>query len=330
MNDLPIALNKKDGATETSSGSAVEHLGNEAGITPAPVVSQPSENHDTSSRHPSLERLRTYEQDIASLVKNQKTSLVSIAVAENKRRVAEGVTTPEPPPTTYKIWFVAGTSIVILLLALTGVFFVLTKKGSQTETAATVPAVLRTERTLEVREATLESIRSTLAKEKTQEWPYGTLTAITPTTADSLLKASDLLTVIGEHIPSTLLRSFEEEFAVGVHAVGDGEVFLILKPRDYESAFAGMLMWETYLEEDISLLFGSTRKETSTSTSVTLYEPWTDVLIKNNDARLLRTRDGKTRLLYSFPSKNHLIITTSEETLKEIFTRIIGNQFVPR
>ena len=68
----------------------------------------------------------------------------------------------------------------------------------------------------------------------------------------------------------------------------------------------------------------SSNEETSTTTPEVLYieQEFKDKVIRNVDTRVLVDARGKILLLYAFPDQKTLIITTNENTLTEIISRI--------
>lgn len=70
---------------------------------------------------------------------------------------------------------------------------------------------------------------------------------------------------------------------------------------------------------------------TTTATSVPEFVPppsrFTDIVVKNKDARALVYPDGTTRLLYAFPDKDTLIIAQNKETLSLLIDRLSAARF---
>lgn len=141
-----------------------------------------------------------------------------------------------------------------------------------------------------------------------------------------ILPAQSFLSRIGAQAPLSLSRSFDDEYMLGIHRIKDTEIFLILQPTFFENAFADMLVWEEYMAEDLSPLFTKTLPDTSVSknesTIRTSRSDFEDKIIENKDARVLLNARGEIILLYSFVNKQTLIITTSKETLLEVFERM--------
>jgi hypothetical protein len=178
----------------------------------------------------------------------------------------------------------------------------------------------------------------------------------------TLLPASDWFTLLQTHIPSPLARSLDIKMMFGFYQFDQVRPFIILKTSSYETAFAGMLTWERDLNADLAPLFGPTivqkfsrpisdeevpviepsstsTASTSSSTDVvapemrpvttTLFLPhsFQDAVIVNKDVRVLRDDSGKIALVYGFYDKQTILITTDENTFKEVVTRLSSRRF---
>jgi len=130
--------------------------------------------------------------------------------------------------------------------------------------------------------------------------------------------ASEFLSLLADEVPQQLLRALEEDYLYGVHAFEEKIPFLILKVRDYENAFGGMLEWQKSLAilRDFDVLFGVDRFPPVEVTE------FTDVLIKNRDVRIIKDKDRELILLYSFTDRETLVLTTHGTTFDEILNRL--------
>ena len=90
-----------------------------------------------------------------------------------------------------------------------------------------------------------------------------------------------------------------------------------------------MLEWERTMSRDLFLFMG--RKvdpvlgvpiNPQTGAPIILRENFEDKIIQNTDVRVLMSEAGTVELLYAFPNQQTLIITTNENTLVEIITRL--------
>ncbi len=81
-----------------------------------------------------------------------------------------------------------------------------------------------------------------------------------------------------------------------------------------------MIEWEKTMAQDLKQFL-------LLHTSANLSLPFQDTIIKNKDVRELKDTDGTALLLYSFFDKNTLIITTREDSFKEIVSRLNTSSF---
>lgn len=199
-------------------------------------------------------------------------------------------------------------------------------------------------------------------KRTTTNLKLGSITQYYPTTKSAtgqtrILSASEFFDLVDITLPGTLSRMLTGPMMLGLHAFNGNQYFIVLKVSEYDRAFAGMLEWENRIEQDLFPVFGiaplknipvpapvavplptstaTTTKPVIASSSPTTTEPvssvttddfisraFVDIVVKNTNARALKRSGGGTALLYAFPDKNTVVITTSEPTLTEIITRM--------
>ncbi len=69
------------------------------------------------------------------------------------------------------------------------------------------------------------------------------------------------------------------------------------------------------------------RSDPPRTTTLFLPHAFEDAIIVNKDVRLLRDNDGKIALVYGFYDKQTIVITTDENTFKEVVTRLSSRRF---
>ncbi|PIR44579.1 MAG: hypothetical protein COV10_03685 [Candidatus Vogelbacteria bacterium CG10_big_fil_rev_8_21_14_0_10_51_16] len=135
--------------------------------------------------------------------------------------------------------------------------------------------------------------------------------------AESRVTLARFVAILRLRTPEILVRNLESGFMYGVHSAPTNAGFLIITPQAYDRAFAGMLAWEPFLVRDLYSILSGRSPEASLESS-----PWSDTVIRNVNARIVRDGSGRVALLYAFFNQNTLIITTSEDTFTEILTRL--------
>ena len=304
---------------------------------PPQAVPRPTSNFNLSTANSSssttkspLQRLRTYQGDIADTIKTEETTLIKTVVAEQERKIERNeIEEPEARHTGRNALML--TLSIVLIIAGIGivgyVYFFILAPPPEIKIIEPKLYILTVDREREAvlsKNSPRDDILNVMASERVKEYPEGTVEHLvfsegvgetkTPITSGKLLEILGL----DRKIPGPILRSIENDFVLGILASSEGDPFLILKPRDFEQVFASMLEWEKNLPYDFSPLFGF-NFAIGTTTPNTIFK---DERIKNKDTRVLRDTNGELILLYSFFDRNHLIISTSDEAVKEIFTRL--------
>jgi hypothetical protein len=100
--------------------------------------------------------------------------------------------------------------------------------------------------------------------------------------------------------------------------------FVALTAENFDTAFAGMLAWETAMSRDLSPLFGQPVTGTFDPRNPgVVAEPFfADTVVSNRDVRVLRDENESERLVYTFVDQTTILITTSSADLTEIISRL--------
>jgi hypothetical protein len=126
-------------------------------------------------------------------------------------------------------------------------------------------------------------------------------------------------------MPGALIRSLTDKYLVGKYSNGSATnvndksaMFLIFETTDYNQTYASMLEWEGTMLSDLFILFNIPKPSNSF-----IGKPWNDIVVSNQDARILYGENGVGIFYYAFVNKNNFVITSSQEALKEVVTRIL-------
>lgn len=313
-------------------------------ISPQPALSQ-KESEDAFDKKVGLEKvakpfenvsgglapLRTYRQDVAGVMRDQKTSLVRLVLEEQKERNKRE---QEISPTSHKNLPLIILSVFFLFSSVGLVYYIYFQINPIDHTLSDlqVTPLIFVEKNKEVSvdgkgsPDTQKEIASLIKDEglKVDVIEYlfftETLSAQTPNGAvqkKNLILSDRFFETLGIKTPPMFLRSLRPDFMLGIHSFNKNQPFLILKTDYYDNAFAGMLGWENKLAEDLLPVFGEASLVPELS-----QRKWGDTVIKNKDTRTLRNFDGSIALVYVFKDQHTLIITTSEDTLLEVSRRL--------
>ena len=286
--------------------------------------------------YPFQKPLRTFEGDIADTIKGQNISIAKIAIAEKVKKENNGLISPVPPSPLFKNLLLFFSSIILVAggLYMFYEFYYVPKSKVIIVNKTIVPNIIVSDIDIEV---TIETMQAEINKISLPENSIANL-YITKGQGDTkkLINAQEFLSSLKVNAPDQFIRTLLPDFMLGVHSFNGNNPFIILKTTLYQSAFAGMLKWETTLVDDMSLLFSKTvspqnivaTPAQSTADILVISKPFTDLVIKNKDVRALTNQYGRITLLYTFLDKETILITTNEFTLKEILNRMTNRKFV--
>ena len=304
-----------------------------AAFKPEPVNAQPTPTQvNVSNDKLGVSALRTYELDAAKLMNKEKTSLVSINIAETKKHRAaiSAVTTASRAMSLYVsiILVVAGASVLALI------YYYSQTKGAP-------PVVVKPDsiisadvfKDIDISGMNATSIITTLGNTLSIQIPPTSLARFNLQKniagIPKNITSKEFMETVASQAPPALIRSFEPDFAIGVYNGLSREPFIIFKVASYENAYAGMLLWEKTLPDELGG-FISVGAKVSASPFITPEptEIFEDKLVSNKDTRIWRNESGATAILYSFIDKNTLLITRDEAALKAISTKLVTTQYI--
>jgi hypothetical protein len=124
------------------------------------------------------------------------------------------------------------------------------------------------------------------------------------------LSGNELLDLFDATVPFDFTSSITF-VAIGIYR---GETWIILTVSDKNTAFGGMLAWEPTIGRDLQPLFTTLTPPQNTKFS--------DTIIEQNDARVLKNSEDKEALVYGFTSFNKLLITTNTTAFLNLAEKI--------
>jgi len=123
----------------------------------------------------------------------------------------------------------------------------------------------------------------------------------------------DFLETMRTNAPLSLIRSLTGDFMLGAYGK---ETFIVLQTNSFDQSYAGFLIWEETIAQDIGHLFTDSPQKNSFKNQV----------IANKDARV--TSLGETSLIYSFVSESTVLIASSEQTFRNILNILFSSNIV--
>ncbi len=281
-----------------------------------------------------VQRVRTYKEDLARAIQNQKASLTSVTAAEERRRTRLPKDMGgETSHLDVKKIVLVGLSVLLLLVGVGVISYFLFIYEGEKEVAVEqeVPSLIFSEEQQEI-DITNTQPRNVLQKlwqarvgvslPLSEVMHFYITEKQTPTSTATLLTARAFLESIDASVDDSFLRSLRDDFMFGVHVFNQNQPFLIFISNSYQNSFAGMLEWENAIYSDLFLFMKRNVTEENVDSSDLFTKSFIDKVVRNIDARVLTNEEGDIELLYAFPNQQMLIITTNENTLVEIITRM--------
>ncbi len=368
-----VLLPKKEGAPSVDSAQRIN-----AGILfeqertatlPEPekpiVAAEPqAQPQPPKPEQPLVRPLQTYQGDIESLVGEKQVSVVSIAAAEAERRGQKPLKDEQAPlnQEASRAW-IGKTAIVaasiVLLAAAGGIGAYIFVRSQPVPLAQQSPApfiLVDDTQTVALSPGDLrpDIMKALVAAKNKVSLSLGLVARIQlakPTALNdgTLLEvgAPEFLQALAPSVPPTLVRTLEPQMLLGVHSFDENQAFMILKADSYETAYSGMLAWETSMRGDLLPLFTRTPAVrplqavapvvpvgTSTASSTPNPAPaevqpaqffvgnFIDQIVENHDARVILNQQGDILLLWTFLDRSTIVITTNDATLREVISRL--------
>ncbi len=225
---------------------------------------------------------------------------------------------PEREPSFFsKLFSARGILFVTVVLAastlgvLASMYYLLPQSGSQVEilnppTSIEAPALIGLPLPREAH-ALLSQLRESTTAASTRTEFY--FTVKDEDGNDRLANTTEIVTVLSNRLPAQLARSVTH---IAFGSTGNGEPFVILKTTSFDSAFAGMLIWEESITTDLDPLF--VRKASG--------EAFLDSIINNRSTRLGRTASGEDAVVYSFIDRDTILISTTQSAISDLILRV--------
>lgn len=320
LTDIPLPAYMKGavGSKSRAQGTLASVLqsAREAGIDPrrpakneARIVAV-KETHRSELDENGLPVIRTYAADMNREIQKKGATLASI-VGEERERAAKavGMRTDAPRLSARK----AALAIGIGLFVVVGVgaivsAIVLNKK--EDPAVSEVPLIYVNARaTIEVTDA-VPLIEALARAREDSAISLGEVAYFIITKDGLPLEAKAVLEALGA--PNGLSRN-ATRVMLGVHAFNRNQPFLIVRTSFYDSSFQAMLAWETSMAETLKDFFGPTGAGAPPPLV------FSDAIFKNID---MRQSTSVWPIIYAFPAKDTLIVTTNTNTLNEILTRL--------
>lgn len=323
----PVEQNKYD-TTLADPQRAVPHAVPDLSTTPAPA--------DAPKQDPQLGSLHTLKDDLQHVVQENKISYVRAVALEEEKRHRIEQRSPMAPPSKRSLFtmFVVAILLGTGALALGAVYVVMQQRTVQSN-AAVQSHILFAEQNVPFpvdNEAPADILRTLASARSSGSLTLGAILQIIPVFTDTdsstgqttatPLTFGEFLTALGTRAPDELARALNDDFFLGIHTVDENAPLIIVPVTSYERAFAAMLEWEPFMNEDLEPLFTALAPQAVGPDGVPTLRTFGDTVMRNYDVRALKDDAGEIQLYYSFPTRNVLIIAESPYSFTEALSRL--------
>lgn len=271
--------------------------------------------------------IRTYSADIADIMKREKGSIIKIALAEQARQ-KEGKESKDPTSTRNIIIILVGASFIIFGIMIF-VFTILNKDNPVSNISVSspvVPGLVYTENQTQtdITNLTRGNLFTTISNSAIANFAENnTMVNIFLTNSSSLRNQISILVFfdkLGIDIPEVLKSSLTGQFMLGSYKTNnEGNLFLILKVKDYNESFVAMKDWEVSMANDLVRLF---KIDPKSFTGDIFLQPFRERVLFNKEMRGLYDEDGRLVISYTYIDRTTIVITSHTPSVEEIIKRI--------
>ncbi len=321
----PIIAGKPDPYLE-STGNALSSLRATNTIVSDVVKEDPKIAIETLHKEVPIQTFHTIQTDMADAAKNQGTTPEKMATTQTLRQQRQIV--KEDPKRSAYLLAISGLLVLGGLISLGGLYMLKHQPKAPAPVATDAATIIPIQGTRDITVSDSQSLISLIAAAQTQA--PGVANEIvklnikdgaTGTELDSQRFAS----LLSPSIQTWLVRSFAPApYLAGLYDSNGWQPFIIFRLTSYDSGYAGMLKWEETIGDEWKPLIAGSAVAASSSVQTS----FKDAIIQNKDVRILEDTSGHRLIFYSFADPSTLVITTSEQALREVFARLSASQFL--
>jgi len=140
----------------------------------------------------------------------------------------------------------------------------------------------------------------------------------------------EFINLVQGNIPLDKITFLSDNFLIGINNTKDSisfepskNLFFLLQMRSISDVFPAMKDWENKMFYDFHGFFNI---PINADNNYLLTKDFENGIVQNKNARILKDNDGNIVLMYVFVNDTSILITNSEDTSKEIITRLTYNQ----
>lgn len=275
-----------------------------------------------------IKNVETYTDDVVKTIENDKSGLVKKIIHEEEKHEAEKINLS---PKSKKNKFFMVISIIFILLA----FAILVFLAFFYDFKNTVPVAPQFSTLIFTDQNTLEAVDG-YSKDKIMASIYneatdtkvkiGGIEGIYLTENKNIIGFKRFNTLIKSNIMEGKMGLFGDSFLIGTFKSGlssvspnIGDPFMLIRVRSFSDIFLVMRDWENKMLYD---LYGFLGIKVNSLTNYLFTKDWEEGIISNKNARILKDNDGNIVLMYVFIDDTSIVISNSENAVREVVYRL--------
>lgn len=302
-----------------------EVLKNELEKTTAVVGPSPLSKENTDSKKVGI-GIRTYSADIADIMRREKGSVIKIALAEQERRKAYKET---KDPTSTKNLIVILLGVIFIVSGVLIFVYTIINRDAPVSVVAPIgsPSLVYSENQTQTDITSMTRGNFFTAVHNTAVASFAENETITnmfitnqSSIGKSLISVNILFDKLGIRVPESLVNSLTGQFMLGVYKVEDkGNLFLIIKVKDFNESFSAMKDWEVSMVNDLVRLF---KIDPKSFTGDIFLRTFQSGVTFNKESRNLYDENGVLVFSYVYLDRNTILMTSHTPSVEEIIKRI--------
>ncbi|MFH1608625.1 MAG: hypothetical protein ABH951_01240 [Patescibacteria group bacterium] len=279
-------------------------------------------------------KVETFADDMAKAIESGQGSVIKQIIKEQERKedLKEGLSVEDKKNTTY---IILGVLMVIFAFVIFVVILAFKDKvfTSTIEPKFTPIIFLDKTNIIDASGMTKENLANAVfGKINTVEIAVGDVEGIYLTNNKKPVGFREFAGFIRSNMTADKekIAFLSDNFLIGINSNAGSNLtepsknlFFLLQMRSISDIFLVMKEWENKMFLDLHGFFGLS---INTDTNYLLTKDFEDGIVQNKNARILRDNEGNIVLMYVYVTNTSVLITNSEDTSREIITRLAASQ----
>lgn len=273
--------------------------------------------------------VETYAEDMARVIEDDREGLIKKIIHGEEEHEKEKMEL-SPESKKNRALMLASLVCVITALALFSFLFLNRNKINTVPVAKQFIPIIFNDKSvfLEIKDLKKDEIATTVFKEvMTTEVKNGGVEGIYLSFDKKIVSLREFLTLLKSSFFPTEDNFINDHFLMGVVKGETNDFFILLQIRDFIDVFDSLRIWENKMFFDLHGFFGV---NISTETNYLLTKEFQNGVVENKNARILYTQgedqEKKIVMMYIFADDTSIIITNTENAVREIILRLAASQ----